>query len=134
MALFSFSFSGSIHLQAWTRFMNRASGAVASSTPAKVVEDVRTSAMSASGVEKEGKRRADGESVQPQRNLRELDRHRILVDAVNASLEDHAAHKVAIVEMAFLDLPVVGARLSADALADRADPRDQRRLVGLSRI
>ena len=40
-------------------------------------------------VVEEGQRRADGEAVEPEGDLRQFDGQRILVDAVDAALEDH---------------------------------------------
>ena len=46
-----------------------------------------------------GERGADGEGVQPECHLRQLDRERVLVDPVNDALEDHAANDVTVVEL-----------------------------------
>ena len=46
-------------------------------------------------VVEKAERRAHGEGVQPERDLGEFHRHRVLVDAVDAALEHHAADDVA---------------------------------------
>ena len=67
----------------------------------------------------EGERRADGEGVQPQGDLGQLDRHRVLVDAVDHALEDHAPDQATVVEL-------VPRRRSSRARA--AWPRMRRRI------
>ena len=47
----------------------------------------------------EAERRPDREGVQPQRHFRRLDRHRILVHAVHASLQHHAPDHMTVVEL-----------------------------------
>ena len=54
----------------------------------------------------EGERSANGEGVQPQRHLGEFDRHRVLVHAIDAAFEDHAADDVSVVELFLIDGPV----------------------------
>ena len=56
-------------------------------------------------VVEEGERRAHGEAVQPERDLGELHRHRVLVHAVNAALEHHALHDMAVVQPRPVHLP-----------------------------
>ncbi|NDP41739.1 MAG: hypothetical protein GZ089_03305 [Aromatoleum sp.] len=45
--------------------------------------------------------------MKPQGNLGELDRHGILVDAVDNTLQDHAAHDVPVVELGGVDGPAL---------------------------
>ena len=66
-------------------------------------------------------RRADGERVQPQRELRQLHRHRILVHPMHDALQDHAAHEMAVVEQSRVDRPLAGLRLIQDAFAQAHD-------------
>src|SRR3546814_1995930 len=54
---------------------------------------------------RKGERRADRAGVQPQRQLGQLDRHAVLVDAVDDALEDNAPDNVAVVELRFGDRP-----------------------------
>ena len=77
----------------------------------------------------ERQRRTGGERVQPQRDLGEFDRHRVLVDAVDAALEHHAFDEILIGKLRLADRPVVFPRLGADALADVGQARQQRRRV-----
>ena len=58
----------------------------------------------------EGKRRAYREGVKPESNFCQLDRHKVLVDAINNPLQDHAAHDMPIVELRPLDVPTFAAR------------------------
>ena len=80
-------------------------------------------------VVEEGERRADGEAVQPQRDLGQLDRERVLVDAVDTALEHHAADDRLVAELAFVDDPVGGAGPFQDLAPDRLDAVDQGRNV-----
>ena len=79
----------------------------------------------------EGERRAGGEGVQPERDLGQLDRHRVLVDAVHDALEDHAADEVPVVELRLVELPASLLGQAQNALANCGDALDQGRLVGM---
>ena len=79
----------------------------------------------------EGERRAGGEGVQPERDLGQLDRHRVLVDAVHDALQDHAPDEVPVVELRLVELPAACRRQLQNALADRRDTLDQRGFVGM---
>ena len=59
----------------------------------------------------EGQRRADGEAVQPQRHFCQLDSHRVLVDAVDATLQHHATDDGLVGKQGLVQYParVVGA-------------------------
>ena len=74
----------------------------------------------------EGERRADGEGVQPERDLGELHRHRVLVHAEDAALEHHAPHDVAVVEAFGRDAPAVRLGVGADGVADGLDAVGER--------
>jgi hypothetical protein len=79
----------------------------------------------------EGKGRAGGEGVQPEGDLGQLDRHRVLVHAVHDALEDHPPHEVLIVKLRLVNLPAASLRQIENALADRRYALDQWRLVGV---
>ena len=79
----------------------------------------------------EAERRADREGVQPERDLGQLDRHGVLVDAVDAALEDHAPDDVAVVEPVPVDGPVALLRVRQDPVADGLDAADERRDIAL---
>ena len=76
-------------------------------------------------VVEEGERRADREGVQPERDLGELHRHRVLVHAVDAALEHHAAHDMAVVEPRRIDRPALRRRIGEDRFGE--SPRSGRR-------
>ena len=80
-------------------------------------------------VVEKGERRADGEAVQPQRDLGQLDRERVLVDAVDTALEHHAADDRLVAELGCVDHPVGRAGPFQDLAADRLDAVDQGRDV-----
>ena len=80
-------------------------------------------------VVEEGERRADGEGMQPERDLGELHRHRVLVHAVDAALEHHAPHDVAVVEAFGSDGPAVRLGVGADGGAGGLDAVGERRTV-----
>ena len=79
----------------------------------------------------EAERRADREGVQPERDLGQLDRHGVLVDAVDAALEDHAPDDVAVVEPVPVDGPVAVLRIGQDSVADGLDAAHERRDIAL---
>jgi hypothetical protein len=58
-------------------------------------------------VVEEGERGANREGVKPQGDLRQLHGHWILVDAVDAALQDHAADDVPILQVFPVDGPLV---------------------------
>ena len=65
--------------------------------------------------------RTHREGVQPQRGLGQLDGHRVLIDAEDRLLQDHAAHDMAVVELRIGDGPAMLARGAADRAADIGD-------------
>ncbi|MGI8705432.1 MAG: hypothetical protein ACR2JJ_06520 [Sphingomicrobium sp.] len=65
-------------------------------------------------VVEEGQRSADGKGVEPERKLRQLDRHRVLVNAVNDAFEDDPAHQVARLQTANRQRPPVPVPLFLD--------------------
>ena len=69
--------------------------------------------------------------VAAERHLGQLDRHRVLVDAVDHPLEDDAADDVAVVEVLLVEPPVVGLGVVEDLGADRVDAAGERRVVRL---
>lgn len=73
-----------------------------------------------------GERSADSEGVEPESDLGELDRHRVLVDAVDDALQDHAPNEPPVIELRLVDTPAGRRRLGEDARADRLDARSQR--------
>ena len=77
--------------------------------------------------------RAHGEGVQPQRDLGELHGHRILVHAVDAALQHHAADDVAVVELPRVHGPAVGRGVVQNRPANVGDAARQRRDVTLYR-
>ena len=74
-------------------------------------------------------RRADGEAVQPQRDLGQLDGERVLVHAVDAALEHHAADDGLVGELRLLQNPLRCFGPAQDVVADRRYPAHQRRFV-----
>ena len=76
-------------------------------------------------------RRAVREGVQPERDLGQFHRHGVLVDAVDASLEDHAPDDVAVVEPVPVDGPIALLRVRHDPVADGLDAADERRDIAL---
>ena len=71
-------------------------------------------------------RRANGERMQPERQLRQLYRHRVEIDAVDYPLEHNAPHEVAIVQMLVAHLPAVLFGFFLDVSADALDRIAQR--------
>jgi hypothetical protein len=76
-------------------------------------------------VVQKGERSANREGVQPKRQLGELDRHRVLVDAENHALEDHAPDDLPVVELLRVDGPALARRLPFDPLSDGGDAGTQ---------
>src|SRR3546814_9551416 len=69
--------------------------------------------------------------MQPYRQLGQLHRHRVLVDAVDDALEDHAPDQVAVVEQGRVDAPARVLGAGEDAFAQVLDlARDRRAVVG----
>ncbi len=102
--------------------------------PAKVGDDHRQRlaeqrVAAAQVVVEEGQRRAGREGVQPQRELGQLDRHRVLVGAVDDPLQDHPPHNVPVIELGLVDGPLSGARVLQDSGANLAHPDQDGRLV-----
>ena len=79
----------------------------------------------------ERERRAGGEGVQPERDLGQLDRHRVLVHAVHDALQDHAADKMLVVQLCLVDSPTTAGSEPENAIADRGDALDQWRFIGM---
>ena len=75
--------------------------------------------------------RTDGKGVEPQRDLGQFHRHRVLVHAVDAPLEHHAANDVAVVELDRIEYPAPVLGVVHDRVADSVDPLRQRRQVSL---
>ena len=70
--------------------------------------------------------RPHGEGVQPQGHLGQLHRHRVLIDAIDAALEHHAAHDLPVVQMGGVDAPALPCGVFGDGLADGGDFGGQR--------
>ena len=81
-------------------------------------------------VVEEGEGRADGEAVQPERDLGQFDGQRVLVDAVDAAFEDHAADDGLVGELGLVDHPVGGVCPRQNVLTDSRDAFNQGRCVG----
>ena len=81
-------------------------------------------------VVEEGERRADGEAVQPERDLGQFDGQRVLVDAVDAAFEDHAADDGLVGELGLVDHPIGGVCPRQNVLTDSGDAFNQGRCVG----
>jgi hypothetical protein len=108
--------------------MNR-KGAALLKPCADVVQAKSQQAVAAAEVMvEEGERRPGGEGM-PERHLRQLDRHRVLVDAVHDALQDHSADEVLVVELHVVELPAALLGQAQDALANGGDALDQRRLI-----
>ena len=81
-------------------------------------------------VVEEGEGRADGEAVQPERDLGQFDGQRVLVDAVDAAFEDHAADDGLVGELGLVDHPIGGVCPRQNVLTDSGDAFNQGRCVG----
>jgi hypothetical protein len=57
--------------------------------------------------------------VKPERNLGELDRHGILVDAKDAAFQDETLDEVLVDELVVADGPAMLLRVGADSFTDR---------------
>ena len=77
----------------------------------------------------ERERRANGEGVKPQGHLGEFDRHEVLVDAIDAAFQHHAADDMAIVKLLGVDRPAAFLGIAKDRSADRRYAGDQGRHV-----
>ena len=84
-------------------------------------------------VVEEGEGGADGEAVEPEGDLGEFDGERVLVDAVDAALEDEAADDGLVGQLVLVDFPVGLAGAPEDVGADGGDAAEQGRLVGVVR-
>src|SRR5215831_1382199 len=80
---------------------------------------------------KKRQRRADRKRMQPQRQFRKLDRHRIEVDAVDHALQNDAADEVPVIKLFFRHRPVVFLSRAADLLAQPLNARGERGTIGL---
>ena len=80
-------------------------------------------------VVEEGEGRADGEAVEPEGDFGKLDGERVLVDAVDAALEDHAADDGLVGKLGFVDDPVGSVGAVEDVAAEGGDAVEQRRGV-----
>ena len=78
----------------------------------------------------EGKRRADGEGVQPEGGFCQFNRHRVFVDAEDVSFQNHAADDMAVIQLRVGYAPAVFPRRGFDAFADVGNARDERALPG----
>jgi hypothetical protein len=77
----------------------------------------------------EAQRCADSEGVKPQGDLGQLDRHQILVDAIDAALQDHATDDMSVVELGWIDGPPTLLGVPENGVADGFDPAAKRRRV-----
>ena len=59
--------------------------------------------------------------MQPERDLRQFHGHRILVHAMDDTLQDHAAHDMAVVELGFIHRPSLRFRGRENPAADVTD-------------
>ena len=74
----------------------------------------------------ETERGAHREGVQPQRDLGQFHRHRVLVHAVHAALEHHAPDDVPVVELRRIESPAAILGIGHDRVADPVDALRQR--------
>ena len=77
----------------------------------------------------EGEGRTNGEAVEPEGDFGELDCERVLVDTVDAALEDHAADDGLVGKLGFVDDPVGSVGAVEDVAADGGDTVEKRRAV-----
>ena len=77
----------------------------------------------------ERQRRTYGEAVQPERDLGELHGHRVEIDPVDAALEYHAAHDMAVIQLVFDDRPVMLPRVGDDPLSQLGNELHERRSI-----
>ena len=82
-------------------------------------------------VVQEGEWGADGEAVEPEGDLGEFDGEGILVDAVDAALEDEAADDGLVGELGLVDRPAGLGGAVQDVGADGGDAVQQGRVVGV---
>ena len=80
-------------------------------------------------VVEEGQGRADGEAVEPEGDLRQLDGQGILVDAVDTALEDHPPDDGLVGQLGRVDDPLRLPGPAEDVPPDRGDAVDQGRSV-----
>lgn len=77
----------------------------------------------------ERQRRANRKGVQPERNLGEFDRHRVLIDPVHASLQDETLDEVLVGQLLVRHGPAMRVGFSPDFRPDCGEPADQRRNI-----
>ena len=77
--------------------------------------------------------RADGEAVQPERDLGQFHRHTVEIDAVDAAFEHHAADDVAILKLVLYNGPAMVARIGEDGFSQSGDVLHQRRRIAIAR-
>ena len=103
---------------------------VALSTPPRA-HAPKQAVAAAKRVIQEAERRADREGAQPQRDLGQLHRHGVLVDAVDAALEDHAPDDVAVDEPVPVNGPSALLGVRHNPVADGLDAAHERRDIAL---
>ena len=72
-------------------------------------------------------RRARGKGVQPEGDLGQFHRHGILVHTVDTTLQHQAPHNVAVIQLAFLQLPTATVGILPDGGANRLNALRHRR-------
>lgn len=76
-------------------------------------------------------RRANGERVQPQRHLRQLHRHPVQVNAVNAALHHRPLQKLRVVQPRRVDGNVLRRHVVQNGAANIFELRQHRVMVGM---
>ena len=82
-------------------------------------------------VVQERERRADGEAVEPEGDLGQFDGERVLVDAVDAALEDEAADDGLVGQLGLVDCPAGLVGALQDVGANGGHAVQQGRVVGV---
>ena len=77
----------------------------------------------------ERQRRAGGETMQPQRHLRQFHGQRVLVNAIDAALERHAPYNRAVGQLRFVQRPIRRRRARQYGVPDCVNPARQRRNI-----
>ena len=96
--------------------------------------DAEQAVATAQMMVQEAERRAHREGVQPQRDLGQLHRHRVLVHAVDAALEHHATNDVPVVKLVRVHCPAAPLGIGQNSVPDRVDSLGQRRDVVAPRL